>query len=1138
MLKFANFLVAGRLARFVGRSFDRDFGDAIPRLKQHAHNVDQTAVATHLLRAEEFHQKHAANYREDLNRQIINWLHPSDVRIYLEKNLQMRLDGTCDWIRADPMFSAWTAGTLTSVHDRLLYICGKPGCGKTILASWLADSLSGNTVHSLFFPFSSTDATRQTTDDLIRSLIWQILRSNATESIWDTVHGLMSKGPPLTSELWIALESIIRSEKRLFFFVIDGVDECNDPEGSLRNHFQNLLQNHLGVRVALVGRSSMLPRNPAQSTTPPQTVFLTSELIKQDIDAFITNEVNLSTIFQSPKLKGTLIKSLRDNSDGMFLWVRLVAEDLRKSSSIAEAMLRLNSLPRGLEEAYKLILRRLHSSLREDDLQLRFVRNILTFTIVARRPLTFEEVRYALAMESKASIASERRPLDDYLHLYSVEEIIAVCGNLVSVTDGHVHPLHASLQEFLTRSDDAWEAEVDPSIREFRVKLEVAHGLFASICIDYLQLDDYGLSWNDADSLSSLRSQCPFLEYSSVHVVYHANRSRPTSPEILDKVELFLTSGRCVSWIEHYFTAFIDDETVALPIIDLQEFVLWLGTSDRASTLFSKVKLLLEEELLSRINEFGEGDLRTKRWKLLADIAEPLFLDTSTSDTERPTYVERFDLFNRRAPSTNPNVAVSQLQRMIGSSPRTSLSPRLQMEMILNLRDIFAIVRKLTDPLELLFQMILERAATVPIYMLYAISAFYHGFRQFEKALKVLVATLDKLNDRNNWQKPWIYYWMAWIHCDLSHFDSAHTNFRLAAQCWKSRSNSRHPTCVAKMGIMTRLGNMLLGEKNDGNLEDFMIAMLKTNEAILKTNKIPISLLPDQICVLNSWIGMAHFKAGDFKDAERWLLKALTTEGMKLKWHWSRITYATSLLGRSLYFSGQYEEAKVWLHRARDSIRVSSDGKNNYTINVLAMLGRCCCRLEHWEEALQFLKLALCTAKDWATSEYEKKYWGRYSVVRAILDLAKAHFDVASYAASLECFRIAQAGLDSAPSELNIVKIKAEKGIGLSCYGLCKFEEGVEWLQKAHNSECTVLSSGSDAVLFSELFISVGQTILSSTTISPDNCLLQPIYLTTGLYGKEDLDWEWTLDHLREIWGDNLARRVCKSTHQTRFELI
>lgn len=83
-------------------------------------------------------------------------------------------------------------------------------------------------------------------------------------------------------------------------------------------------------------------------------IELTPALLSRDLEAFIRCEISKSSILSIPDLREQIYTSLRENADGMFLWVKLMVDELQRSSSKFEVATRLRNLPVGLEETYRL----------------------------------------------------------------------------------------------------------------------------------------------------------------------------------------------------------------------------------------------------------------------------------------------------------------------------------------------------------------------------------------------------------------------------------------------------------------------------------------------------------------------------------------------------------------------------------------------------------------------------------------------------------------------------------------------------------------------------------------------------------------------------------------------------------------
>jgi len=70
---------------------------------------------------------------ERAKREFLKWLKHVPTVEDLEKRLGDQLEGTCEWVEDDEPISSWLG--LDNRNSSLLWICGGPGTGKTILSA-------------------------------------------------------------------------------------------------------------------------------------------------------------------------------------------------------------------------------------------------------------------------------------------------------------------------------------------------------------------------------------------------------------------------------------------------------------------------------------------------------------------------------------------------------------------------------------------------------------------------------------------------------------------------------------------------------------------------------------------------------------------------------------------------------------------------------------------------------------------------------------------------------------------------------------------------------------------------------------------------------------------------------------------
>lgn len=481
-----------------------------------------------------------------------------------------------------------------------------------MLASSIVEVLQSQQQHVLFFSFSGTDASRQTLDALVRASLWQLLQEIAYEQSFSIMYKLMFRGQPLTSELWDAFSRAAALLTAPIYWIIDGVDECQDSSQGLFEQVLDFLATHENLRGVLLGRPQML------GATGPlhYTIEVNAGMTNADIDAFIDSEISKSELLRLPELRDTAFETIREKSDGMFLWVKLMIDDLRKSASRYEVQERLRNFPRGLEETYRSLLVQLVDRL--DHFELNLARNVLAFTVASSRTLTLEELLYAHALQSRSAFnSSKQQSLQGSLLVEPIQKILHVCGSLVTITDNTVRLVHTTAKEFLTRPHGDWLCENDQKIKRLRIDLEDSHRVFGSVCLDYLRLCEYDFPLQCSDSLSELSNRFPFLEYASRYAMHHLNRSGAPSPTTIENLNRFLRSAKSVFWLEFFAMLWIDDSSTGWEMEEFQTFMTWLEEGDPTKRLMRSLAKGFDHELANRVREFGEHDSRTEQLRML-----------------------------------------------------------------------------------------------------------------------------------------------------------------------------------------------------------------------------------------------------------------------------------------------------------------------------------------------------------------------------------------------------------------------------------------------------------------------------------------------------------------------------------------
>ena len=298
----------------------------------------------------------------------------------------------------------------------------------------------------------------------------------------------------------------------------------------------------------------------------------------------------------------------------MFLWAKLMIDELSRSPTPFHVQERLRNLPHGLVEVYRHLLLQLQRRL--DPLDIHLAQRVLAFTTVARWALDLKEVKYACALDSLSS--SRDSTLNDHLLQHPEKTIPEVCGDFICIKDGGVGFIHCSAWEFLTHPECEWSRDGDRQIASFLVDVESSHLRLGSACLDFLATASYSPPSGDA-SYEEVIARNPFLMYASIDMIGHLSQFWTPCTATLSSLWNFIWSEKCVCWMEYMGVIHMESSSFKQLLDDLRRILHWPGGGQLAC-----VPALFRRELARQVQEFGADDPCTDRWQLIVDTFQPL----------------------------------------------------------------------------------------------------------------------------------------------------------------------------------------------------------------------------------------------------------------------------------------------------------------------------------------------------------------------------------------------------------------------------------------------------------------------------------------------------------------------------------
>ncbi|KAL0937045.1 uncharacterized protein CTRU02_209261 [Colletotrichum truncatum] len=387
---------------------------------------------------------------------VRRWLSPSDPSSNASMARERRHAGTGTWLLESTTFNEWEAG-----KRRHLWLYGLAGCGKTVLSTTILDHLqqTASTPTIMFF-FDFNDARKQTLDNLVRSLAFQLYHTgDEALRILDSLYHSHDDGrrQPDASTLSACIELMMQKLQKVTI-VLDALDECTTRSDLLlwiRRLTLGSATNN--VQIIVTGRpEAEFQREIPQLFKDDNCMLLDKKAVDADIRSYVAHELEQRRGFTEKKLPQDLFEQIRikvgDGADGMFRWAACQLDSLLKCLHVQAIEEALERLPRDLNETYQRMLENIPEELKSDALRL------LQFLIYSKRPLTLKE---AIDITATQIESIGQRSFNVKRRLLRADDILQYCPSLTSIAefsrDGKVTKAiqlaHFSVKEYLVGKD-------------------------------------------------------------------------------------------------------------------------------------------------------------------------------------------------------------------------------------------------------------------------------------------------------------------------------------------------------------------------------------------------------------------------------------------------------------------------------------------------------------------------------------------------------------------------------------------------------------------------------------------------------------------------------------------------------------
>ncbi|KAJ5739724.1 hypothetical protein N7533_012508 [Penicillium manginii] len=358
------------------------------------------------------------------------------------------------WVLDNADYQQWR----DDLNNRLLWVKGDPGKGKTMLLCGLIDELTSSTSDTTLFSYffcEASDTARNGALAVLRGLIY-LLVIGQPSLVFHVRTRYDQRGSQLFSDgnAWDALSNIfcnILRDPNLkgAFVIVDALDECIEDQRLLLDLICQISSVHPQVKWIVSSRNEPEIEDQLFSATEMRlSLELNEQSVWDAVAVFIRYRVQKLAAKKgyNDDLQDAVLNHLLSNSQGTFLWVSLVCTELQ-SKAAWKARSLLNTFPPGLTPLYASMMNRL---CRSEDSEL--CKQILRTMLLVHRPITLDE--FPTLVDLPEDIGDEHE---------FFEQIIGGCYSFLVLRQRTIFFVHLSAKDFLMvhRPNDLFDVGIE-----------------------------------------------------------------------------------------------------------------------------------------------------------------------------------------------------------------------------------------------------------------------------------------------------------------------------------------------------------------------------------------------------------------------------------------------------------------------------------------------------------------------------------------------------------------------------------------------------------------------------------------------------------------------------------------------------
>ncbi|KAF7170382.1 hypothetical protein CNMCM6106_005111 [Aspergillus hiratsukae] len=422
-----------------------------------------------------------------------------------------REEMTCLWMA--PYLARFLKSPL-----KALSIAGKPGSGRTVLASVIVDQLQhtigGISYATLFVPINARVPAETTPRAVARSILYQLFDKRiGNVQLLQILSVAHERSKKTTNEqdydtlLWNALEaalSVALPGAKELVIVVDGVDEGSCSETAMLKLLTTATAK--GSNVKLITLGALKPPTAADHAF----VQITEELIFDDIAAVVRDLLQHSRVFlDMPELdQETIVGRITEASQGSFLWGKLATKRVHYEETEESLHKAVDALLAAKLTLTDFVMHLLQGPNVTDD-----AKHMLLWLVTADRPLLLKELELLASIQVDKLTVADRK-LD-------VLQVLKPLNGLVFVQDGQVFLRHGLVRASLL--DIFSKGKLVSTVKDRHADLVTRLLIYIRATVmQENELSLVSLDWHDTDRLMNRN---PLLEFAVRYWVHHIRQT-------------------------------------------------------------------------------------------------------------------------------------------------------------------------------------------------------------------------------------------------------------------------------------------------------------------------------------------------------------------------------------------------------------------------------------------------------------------------------------------------------------------------------------------------------------------------------------------------------------------------------------